>query len=83
MRQRFRRSWRNWTGSAGWRPKNCGTQISSGQRAASRQWTVILDVDQSGSMGESVIYSSIMSCTLASMASIRTHIVAFDINVVD
>ena len=51
--------------------------------AASRQWTVILDVDQSGSMGESVIYSSIMSCILASMASIRTHIVAFDTNVVD
>ena len=51
--------------------------------AASRQWTVILDVDQSGSMGESVIYSSIMSCILASMASIRTHIVAFDTNIVD
>ncbi len=51
--------------------------------AASRQWTVILDVDQSGSMGESVIYSSIMSCILASMASIRTHIVAFDTKVVD
>ena len=51
--------------------------------AASRQWTVILDVDQSGSMGESVIYSSIMSCILASIASIRTHIVAFDTNIVD
>lgn len=34
-------------------------------------------------MGESVIYSSIMSCILASMASIRTHIVAFDTNIVD
>ena len=51
--------------------------------AASKQWTVILDVDQSGSMGESVIYSSIMSCILASMAAIRTHIVAFDTSVVD
>lgn len=51
--------------------------------AASKQWNVILDVDQSGSMGESVIYSSIMSCILASMASIQTHIVAFDTNVVD
>ncbi len=51
--------------------------------AASKQWTVILDVDQSGSMGESVIYSSIMSCILASMASIRTYIVAFDTNIVD
>ncbi len=51
--------------------------------AASRQWTVILDVDQSGSMGESVIYSSIISCILASMASLTTRIVAFDTNIVD
>ena len=51
--------------------------------SASRQWHVILDIDQSGSMGESVIYSSIMSCILASMSSIRTHVVAFDTNVVD
>lgn len=51
--------------------------------AASRQWHVILDIDQSGSMGESVIYSSIMSCILASMASIQTRVVAFDTSVVD
>lgn len=51
--------------------------------APSKQWTIILDVDQSGSMGESVIYSSIMSCILTSMAAIRTHIVAFDTKVVD
>ena len=51
--------------------------------SASRQWHVILDIDQSGSMGESVIYSSIMSCILASMSSIQTHVVAFDTNVVD
>ena len=47
------------------------------------KWTIILDVDQSGSMGESVIYSSIISCILASMASIKTRIVAFDTNIVD
>ncbi len=50
---------------------------------AANKWTVILDIDQSGSMGESVIYSSIVSCILASMASIKTRIVAFDTNVVD
>lgn len=44
---------------------------------------IILDIDQSGSMGISVIYSSIMSCILASMASLQTRIVAFDTNVVD
>ncbi|MDE6909205.1 MAG: VWA domain-containing protein, partial [Lachnospiraceae bacterium] len=50
---------------------------------AANKWTIILDVDQSGSMGESVIYSSIISCILASMASIKTRIVAFDTNIVD
>ena len=51
--------------------------------AAANRWTVILDIDQSGSMGESVIYSSVMSCILASMASLQTRVVAFDTNVVD
>lgn len=46
-------------------------------------WTVIVDIDQSGSMGESVIYSSIMSCILASMNAIKTRIVAFDTEIVD
>lgn len=50
---------------------------------AANKWTVILDIDQSGSMGESVIYSSIMSCILASMSSLSTRIVAFDTNMVD
>lgn len=49
----------------------------------SNRYTVILDVDQSGSMGESVIYSSVISCILASLRSLKTHIVAFDTNVVD
>ena len=52
-------------------------------RTAAERYTVILDVDQSGSMGESVIYSSIMSCILASMAAVKTRIVAFDTNIVD
>ena len=34
-------------------------------------------------MGESVIYSSIVSCILASMSSLKTRIVAFDTSVVD
>ena len=50
---------------------------------AANKWNVILDIDQSGSMGESVIYSSIISCILASMSSISTRIVAFDTNIVD
>ena len=45
--------------------------------------TVILDIDQSGSMGESVIYSSVMGCILASMNALKTHIVAFDTEIHD
>lgn len=45
--------------------------------------TVIVDIDKSGSMGESVIYSSVMSCILASMNSVKTHIVTFDTEVAD
>lgn len=47
------------------------------------RWNVILDIDQSGSMGESIIYSSIMACILASMASVKTNIVAFDTQIMD
>lgn len=50
-------------------------------KSASR--TVILDIDQSGSMGESAIYSGVMGCILASMNSLKTHVVAFDTSVTD
>ena len=51
--------------------------------SAAKKWTIILDIDQSGSMGESVIFSSVVSCILASMNSVKTRVVAFDTNVVD
>lgn len=44
---------------------------------------VILCVDQSGSMGESVVYSAVFGAVLASLPSVATRIVAFDTNVVD
>lgn len=47
------------------------------------KWNVILDIDQSGSMGESIIYSSIMACILASMSSVKTNVVAFDTEIMD
>ncbi len=50
-------------------------------KSASR--TVILDTDQSGSMGESAIYSSVMGCILASLNSLKTHVIAFDTKVND
>ncbi len=46
-------------------------------------WSVILDMDQSGSMAESVIYGSVMGSILASLPAIETKVVAFDTEVVD
>lgn len=51
--------------------------------SAAKKWTIILDIDQSGSMAESIIYSSVLSCILASINAVKTHIVAFDTNIVD
>jgi hypothetical protein len=48
-----------------------------------RDWTVILDIDQSGSMYDSIIYSSIMGSIFASIPSLITHVVTFDTNVTD
>lgn len=47
------------------------------------RWHIILDIDQSGSMGPSIFYSSVMACILASMAAVRTHVVAFDTQIMD
>lgn len=47
------------------------------------RWHVILDIDQSGSMGQSILYSSVMACILASMSAIQTHVVAFDTKIMD
>ena len=44
---------------------------------------VILLVDQSGSMGHSVVYASVFGSVMASMRSLKTHFIAFDTNVVD
>lgn len=49
----------------------------------SKEWTVILDIDQSGSMANSVIYASIIGSIFASMPSLDTRVVAFDTEVVD
>lgn len=46
-------------------------------------WNVILDIDQSGSMGQSIIYSSVIGCILAKMSSLTTRVVAFDTSIVD
>jgi Mg-chelatase subunit ChlD len=44
---------------------------------------VILCVDQSGSMAESIVYSSVFGAVLASLRSVATSMVVFDTEVVD
>jgi hypothetical protein len=53
------------------------------QKRKSNQWNIILDIDQSGSMADSVIYASIIGSIFASIPALETHVVAFDTEVVD
>jgi Mg-chelatase subunit ChlD len=46
-------------------------------------WDVILCVDQSGSMLDSVMYSAIVAGILSSLPAVRVRLVVFDTNVVD
>jgi Mg-chelatase subunit ChlD len=50
-------------------------------RAVSRD--VVVALDQSGSMAESVVYAAVFAATLASIRTVRTSLVVFDTEVVD
>ncbi|WP_342152885.1 VWA domain-containing protein [Methylorubrum sp. SB2] len=52
-------------------------------RRQMRPWQVILLVDQSGSMLDSVIHASVMAACLWRLPGIETHLIAFDTAVVD
>lgn len=58
------------------------TRIGYGKRRRSMK-DVVLCIDQSGSMGTSVIYSGIFGAVMASIPAIQTRMVVFDTNVVD
>jgi hypothetical protein len=47
------------------------------------QWQVIIVVDQSGSMVSSVIHAGVTAACLWGLPAIKTHLIAFDTNVVD
>ena len=47
------------------------------------QWTVIVDMDQSGSMADSVVYGAVTGSIFASLPALNTRVVAFDTEVVD
>lgn len=53
-------------------------------RASRRNnWHVILDMDQSGSMADSIVYGSVTGSIFAGMAALKTKVVAFDTEIVD
>ncbi len=47
------------------------------------KWQILVVVDQSGSMVDSVIHSAITASIFKSIKSIRSHLIAFDTNIVD
>ncbi|MFC1409733.1 VWA domain-containing protein [Streptacidiphilus sp. N1-12] len=47
------------------------------------QWQLVLLVDQSGSMVSSVIHSAVTAACLWNLPGLKTHLIAFDSNVVD
>jgi VWA domain containing CoxE-like protein len=58
------------------------TRIGYGRKRQELR-TIVVCIDQSGSMGQSVVYSGIFGSVLASIPAIRTHVVAFDTSIVD
>jgi hypothetical protein len=48
-----------------------------------REWNVIVCMDQSGSMADSVVYGGVTGTIFASLPSLETHVVVFDTEVVD
>ncbi len=57
--------------------------IGYSRRATALRREVIIAIDQSGSMSESVVYASVFGAALASMRSMQTHLIAFDTAVAD
>ena len=57
--------------------------IGYGRRQNSVHRSVVVAIDQSGSMGESVVYASIFGAVMASLPALRTSLVVFDTVVVD
>lgn len=58
------------------------TRIGYGRRRKALK-DIILCIDQSGSMGTSVVYSGIFGAVMASIPAVNTKMVVFDTNVVD
>lgn len=59
------------------------TLIGFGRKSQRSQRDIILCIDQSGSMANSVVYSSIFGAVMASLPAVTTRLVVFDTSVVD
>ncbi|MGA4669195.1 VWA domain-containing protein [Propionibacteriaceae bacterium Y1923] len=57
--------------------------FSSRTRRESERWQVIIVVDQSGSMVDSVIHSAVTASIFHGIPALKSHLVAFDTEVVD
>lgn len=57
--------------------------VGYARRASAMRREIIIAIDQSASMSDSVVYASVFGAALASMRSLHTHLVAFDTAVVD
>jgi hypothetical protein len=53
------------------------------RRASALRKDVIIALDQSASMAESIVYASVFAAALGSVPAVRTHLLAFDTAVVD
>ena len=82
----------DWKWTIGRNLKNYSTEVGTivpervyfySRSQRSNAWTVIVDMDQSGSMADSVVYGAICGSIFASLPALDTHVVAFDTEVVD
>lgn len=71
-----------------WNPETRSIAIekplfTSRTRRHTDTWTLILLVDQSGSMIDSVVHSAVTAACFWNVPGLRTHLIAYDTNVVD
>lgn len=59
------------------------TLVGFGRKARRPQREIVLCIDQSGSMANSIVYSSIFGAVMASLPSVATKLVLFDTAIVD
>jgi hypothetical protein len=82
----------DWKWTIGRNLKNYNTELETiipdrvfffSRAQRSNNWTVIVDMDQSGSMADSVVYGAVCGSIFASLPALDTHVIAFDTEVVD